>query len=76
MKNYKKKHKKVQIIRYDLTELKYKINEINSKIDNEKSISINNYISLNSEIKEKISKIKNLSLEQNGINFKVKNNKK
>ena len=72
MKNYKKKHKKVQIIRYDLTELKYKINEINSKIDNEKSISINNYISLNSEIKEKISKIKNLSLEQMELISKLK----
>ena len=71
-KNHKKKHKKVQIIRYDLTELKNKINEINSKIDNEKNISINNYISLNSEIKTKISKIKNLSLEQMELISKLK----
>ena len=71
-KNHKKKDKKVKIIRYDLTELKNKINEINSKIENEKNISINNYISLNSEIKIKISKIKNLSLEQMELISKLK----
>ena len=71
-KNHKKKHKKVQIIRYDLKELKTKISDINSKIDNEKSISINSYNSLNSEIKTKISKIKNLSMEQMDLISKLK----
>ena len=72
LKNLKKKNKKGQIIKYDLTELKNKINEINSKINDEKNISINNYISLNSEIKTKISKIKNLSLEQMELISKLK----
>ena len=71
-KNNKKKHKRVQIVRYNLKELKTKINDINSKIDNEKTISINNYNSLNSEIKTKISKIKNLSLEQMDLISKLK----
>ena len=71
-KNHKKKNKKVQIIRYDLKELKTKISDINSKIDNEKNISINNYSSLNSEIKTKISKIKNLSSEQMELISKLK----
>ena len=71
-KNNKKKHKRVTIVRYNLKELKTKINDINSKIDNEKTISINNYNSLNSEIKTKISKIKNLSLEQMDLISKLK----
>jgi len=71
-KNHKKKHKKEQIIRYDLAELKNKINELNIRIDNEKNISINNYINLNTEIKAKNSKIKNLSLEQMELISKLK----
>ena len=68
----KKKKNQNKLIKYDTNELKKKINEINSQINNEKTISINNYNKLNKEIIEKIGIIKNLAEEQRKLIAKLK----
>ena len=68
----KKSKKKVKIIKYDLLELKNKINEINININKEKNISINDYNNLNLEINDKNDKIKNLASEQKELISKLK----
>ena len=69
----RKKRPKNNIIRkYNLNELKNQINKINTKINNEKNISINNYNSLNSEIQAKIAVIKNLAMDQKELITKLK----
>ena len=71
----KKKKKPTQLIKYDLDELKLKINDINSLINSEKNTSINNYNNLNNEIIEKNITIKNLAEEQRQLIAKLKNMK-
>lgn len=68
------KKKKIQTpaIKYDLNELQNKIDELNSKINEEKNISINNYNNLNNEINSKVLQIKNLASEQNELISKLK----
>ena len=68
----KKRPKNNIIIKYNLNELKNQINKINTKINNEKNISINNYNSLNSEIQAKIAVIKNLAMDQKELITKLK----
>ena len=68
----KKKSKNYIIIKYNLNELKNQINEINTKINNEKNISINNYNSLNNEIQAKVAVIKNLAVDQKELISKLK----
>ena len=68
----KKKKNQNKLIKYDTNELKKRINEINSQINNEKTISINNYNKLNKEIIEKIGIIKNLAEEQRKLIAKLK----
>lgn len=68
----KKKTKTSVIIKYDLNELKSNIIDINTKINEEKNISLNIYNSLNEEIIEKNVKIKNLAEEQKELIFKLK----
>ena len=67
-----KKKQNCIYIRYDLNELQNSINNINSKINEEKSTSINIYNNLNEEIAEKNVKIKNLSGVQKDLIYKLK----
>ena len=69
----RKKHKlPTPSIKYDLNELKNNINETNTKINDEKNISLNTYNSLNNEIITKNVKIKNLAEEQKDLISKLK----
>ena len=68
----KKKQKNCIYIKYDLRELKNNINDMNSKINEEKNTSINIYNSLNKEIIDKNIKIKALAEEQQELINKLK----
>ena len=68
----KKKQKSCIYIRYDFIELKNNINDMNSKINEEKNTSINIYNSLNEEIIDKNIKIKALAEEQKELINKLK----
>ena len=68
----KKKQKNCIYIKYDFIELKNNINDMNSKINEEKNTSINIYNSLNKEIIDKNIKIKALAEEQQELINKLK----
>ena len=68
----KKIKKTIPMIKYNLDDLQNKIKEINTQIYYENNISINQYNSLNDEIRTKITIIKELATEQKELISQLK----